>query len=621
MMKYMRWESPTIMGQTPTIKNHTATLVDNRLYIFGGYDGHRNHSTVHVLDCDTYTWRICDEITGKPPAGRNGHTATLADHTIFFIGGWLGSGPLAAADTHILDVEAMHWVQPVPRGSPPGACNMHTADFIPRRRQIFVFRGGDGSNYLNDLHGLHVDTHEWLQIATVGESPVERANHASAVDGDNLFIFGGWDGHKRLNDIHMLDTSATPPRWSTPRIHGTLPHPRAGMTFTWLREQVFLFGGSGASTKCFNDVQIFEPSDMAWMDTVSAAKPMPSSILVASSSMTSSLAAEGESFSALSPESSHQPPPSTSLRGSQDQEPRPADSEALEKLHPRYDSADSQLEPALSHLEGLRLDDLASTPNPNDAHGPPTKRIVILGQGPGRRAGHTATVVNRRLLIFGGSYGSEYLNDFFVLDTDPTPETRVTAKSSLQTLTHSLRNYSRSSEFSDVTFLVEHRPVHAHRVVLSAVSERFRAMFSDGFRESSEREIVIPDMSHAVFTAMLDYLYTGQPPRACVDASEPGFPLFLELLECADQYMLDHLKQICETRLATVVAEETVDILLEAAERNNAWQLGSVCQHFLRNCRFSAEGCAPPDHEPTLSEAVASTGGGTTTPIYAGGAV
>ena len=31
--------------------------------------------------------------------------------------------------------------------------------------------------------------------------------------------------------------------------------------------------------------------------------------------------------------------------------------------------------------------------------------------------GHTATVVNRRLLIFGGSHGTGYLSDFYELDT------------------------------------------------------------------------------------------------------------------------------------------------------------------------------------------------------------
>jgi len=43
-------------------------------------------------------------VVGGGGAGRNGHTATLADRKIFIIGGWLGSGPLAASDMHYLDI-------------------------------------------------------------------------------------------------------------------------------------------------------------------------------------------------------------------------------------------------------------------------------------------------------------------------------------------------------------------------------------------------------------------------------------------------------------------------------------------------------------------------------------
>lgn len=54
--------------------------------------------------------------------------------------------------------DAMHWTEPPVVGKAPGPCNMHTADFMEKRRQILVFRGGNGREYLNDLHGLNVDT-------------------------------------------------------------------------------------------------------------------------------------------------------------------------------------------------------------------------------------------------------------------------------------------------------------------------------------------------------------------------------------------------------------------------------------------------------------------------------
>ena len=71
---------------------------------------------------------------------------------------------------------------------------MHSADFIPGQQEIYLFRGGNGREYLNDLHAFHVDTFTWRVVECKGEAPFRRANHSSAflVEREELFIFGGW---------------------------------------------------------------------------------------------------------------------------------------------------------------------------------------------------------------------------------------------------------------------------------------------------------------------------------------------------------------------------------------------------------------------------------------------
>lgn len=137
---------------TPPIKNHTATLYNKKLYVFGGYDGKKNHGNLRIFDTETLTWTKTKRPSGNAPTGRNGHTATLVDHKLYIIGGWLGQGPLAADDMHILDLEHNRWLDFQSKGIPPGPCNMHTADCY--NSKIYVFRGGDGKDYLNDLHEL-----------------------------------------------------------------------------------------------------------------------------------------------------------------------------------------------------------------------------------------------------------------------------------------------------------------------------------------------------------------------------------------------------------------------------------------------------------------------------------
>lgn len=80
---------------------------------------------------------------------------------------------------------------------------MHTADCY--KNKIYVFRGGDGKDYLNDLHELDTEAMQWTRPKADGCGPPPRANHSSSLIKQNLYIFGGWDGSKRLNDLYVLD--------------------------------------------------------------------------------------------------------------------------------------------------------------------------------------------------------------------------------------------------------------------------------------------------------------------------------------------------------------------------------------------------------------------------------
>ncbi|CAM9993033.1 unnamed protein product, partial [Heterosigma akashiwo] len=90
-----------------------------------------------------------------------------------------------------------------------------------------------------------------------------------------------------------------------------------------------------------------------------------------------------------------------------------------------------------------------------------------------------------------------------------------------------LGQYVNSEEFADVKFIVEGRAIYGHKVILSLLSERFRAMFSDGFIESSKKEVTIHDYSYEVFSMMIAYLYTGEVPELDLGPSSPpgGFGL------------------------------------------------------------------------------------------------
>lgn len=56
---------------------------------------------------------------------------------------------------------------------------MHSADLVGK--MIYIFRGGDGRDYLNDLHCLNTETSRWKLVVAEGDCPPPRANHSSSV--------------------------------------------------------------------------------------------------------------------------------------------------------------------------------------------------------------------------------------------------------------------------------------------------------------------------------------------------------------------------------------------------------------------------------------------------------
>ncbi len=146
-----------------------------------------------------------------------------------------------------------------------------------------------------------------------------------------------------------------------------------------------------------------------------------------------------------------------------------------------------------------------------------------------------AEVYNNSLFIFGGYNGQVVLNDFYEFSFEtlsiPPPA-----------LIEDLRQLINNSEFSDVVFVVEDRPVYATRAHLAVRSEHFRAMLFGGMRETSSKEIVIPDVSHSVFMLILEFLYTDT-----IIAVEPS--MAVPLLIASEQYLLDRLKALCEDHI------------------------------------------------------------------------
>ena len=183
----------------PQIKNHTVVFLDgHRVLLFGGYSvGSTNCNKVYVLDINTQNWTEI-QTTGTSPSRRNGHSAVIIGNKMVVIGGWDSSTTVASADIFQLDFDTWTWSKwPVELSS-----NMCTAVYT--QGLIYIFRGGDGQNYYNDMYTIHPTTFELKTVETQGTSPSVRANYASVILDNCLYIVGGWDGTKRFDDMYRF---------------------------------------------------------------------------------------------------------------------------------------------------------------------------------------------------------------------------------------------------------------------------------------------------------------------------------------------------------------------------------------------------------------------------------
>jgi N-acetylneuraminic acid mutarotase len=94
------------MGVTPSHRmHHSTTLHESVLYIFGGCDEKASSkNSLFVLDTTTRQWSR-PALRGPSPAHRHGHTATMVENRLFVFGGMNRHGRFN--DVHVLDLETL----------------------------------------------------------------------------------------------------------------------------------------------------------------------------------------------------------------------------------------------------------------------------------------------------------------------------------------------------------------------------------------------------------------------------------------------------------------------------------------------------------------------------------
>ena len=213
---------------------HSAALVGDTLYIFGGYGGvgyqRRDFNDLFRLHVPTMTWLKTEPgaVTGEPPPPRSGHSAVACKSAMLVFGGW--STTAEFNDLWSFNTEKLAWSAVESGRFGPNRWNHAAVSVVAVPFwQVFIY-GGSGSggedaradkdkgSYLGDMLILNTGTMTIRDVANPeagsygpigGVAPKPRADAAMVYDATSkrLVVFGGW-ANKWNNEAHAL--SVTP---------------------------------------------------------------------------------------------------------------------------------------------------------------------------------------------------------------------------------------------------------------------------------------------------------------------------------------------------------------------------------------------------------------------------
>ena len=137
-------------GNAPSGRwGHTVTRVtSNHVVMVGGIAGGKIFNDTSVYDITSQRW-MQPAVSGTPPTGRWGHSATLVEaedgalksDSLVVLGGREGSKPMPFSEMYVLDLTTFEWVRKAIEGPTPRNRYAHSAVFIKDLSQVGWCRG------------------------------------------------------------------------------------------------------------------------------------------------------------------------------------------------------------------------------------------------------------------------------------------------------------------------------------------------------------------------------------------------------------------------------------------------------------------------------------------------
>ena len=119
-------------------------------------------------------------------------------------------------------------------------------------------------------------------------------------------------------------------------------------------------------------------------------------------------------------------------------------------------------------------------------------------------------------------------------------------------LAEDLKKFYLSKEMSDIQIKCGGQTFDCHKMILSARSPVFNRMLLSEMKEKASGVVDLTDTTPEVVRELLEFIYTG---NCCIDGNADP-EIVCGLLEAADKYELEHLKEMCQYTLSSAVTAD-----------------------------------------------------------------
>ncbi|XP_031134579.1 rab9 effector protein with kelch motifs isoform X1 [Sander lucioperca] len=226
-----KWKLVTAKGDVPNVAYHSAAFYKKELFVFGGVKP--SHSSV-AKSCSNALYIFNPEfelwyqpiVDGDKPLPRFGHSATLMSQKLIIFGGRQTAAYLN--DVHVLDLGFMEYTAVKCGNMPPLPRGFHAALPVSDNK-ILVSGGCSAIGALQDVHIFNTDTNMWSSVVSPLLCSKPRAGHSminlsSSIltdterhkQGENvsvhctLLVFGGSDSSGTFYNDTVKCTVAIP---------------------------------------------------------------------------------------------------------------------------------------------------------------------------------------------------------------------------------------------------------------------------------------------------------------------------------------------------------------------------------------------------------------------------